>query len=106
MSQRPISLRDIWQIIWKRKFWLILPIIIITGVAFGGSYLLPVKYDSSTKIIISNQKLVSRELEMLIPKEMLSEAPSPLQTQRLLMSTRSEIASSGYINTLINDLKI
>jgi uncharacterized protein involved in exopolysaccharide biosynthesis len=62
MSQRQVTLHDIWQIIWKRKFWLVLPLVLVTAVAFGGSYLLPTVYSSSTKIVISSVKLVSREL--------------------------------------------
>ncbi len=105
MSQKQITLHDIWQIIWKRKFWLILPLIVVTGVAFGGSYLLPTVYSSSTKIVISSQKLVSRELQNMIPTDMV-DLPDPRTAQRWLASTRSEILSSGYINTLITDLKL
>ncbi|MCX6831487.1 MAG: Wzz/FepE/Etk N-terminal domain-containing protein, partial [candidate division Zixibacteria bacterium] len=105
MNQRQVTLHDIWQIIWKRKFWLVLPLVLVTAVAFGGSYLLPTVFSSSTKIVISSSKLVSRELESMIPKE-LADLPDPRTAQRWLASTRSEILSSSYINRLITDLKL
>lgn len=105
MSQKQLTLHDIWQIVWKRKFWLVMPFVIVTGVAFGGSYLLPVSYSSSTKVVITPQKLVSRELENMIPKDFV-DLPDPREAGRWLASTRSEITSSGYINRLIVDLKL
>lgn len=105
MNQRQVTLHDIWQIIWKRKFWLVLPLLLVTAVAFGGSYLLPTVYSSSTKIVISSVKLVSRELESMIPKEM-ADLPDPRTAQRWLASTRSEILSSSYISRLISELKM
>ncbi len=105
MSQRQITLRDIWQILWKRKFWLVLPIFLVTIVAFAGSYLLPTIYDSATKIVISNQKFISPALERMLPDE-AGVLPEPRARQYWLAATRSEITSSGYINDMIEDLKL
>lgn len=105
MSQRQITLRDIWQILWKRKFWLVLPIVLVTVVAFGGSYLLPTIYESSTKVVISNQKFISPALERMLPDE-AGVLPEPRARQYWLAATRSEITSSGYINDMIEDLKL
>jgi succinoglycan biosynthesis transport protein ExoP len=105
MIQRQVTLNDIWQIIWKRKFWLVLPVLLVTVVALAGSYRLPTVYSSSTKIVISASKLVSRELENMIPKE-LTDLPDPRTAQRWLASTRSEILSSSYISRLITELKM
>lgn len=105
MSQRQITIRDLWQIIWKRKFWLIVPLVIVTAVAFGGSYLLPTVYQSSTKVVISNQKFLSPTLERLLPNES-GVLPEPRARQYWLAATRSEIMSSGYINRMIEQLKL
>jgi len=105
LSQRQITLRDIWQILWKRKFWLVLPIILVTVVAFGGSYLLPTIYESATKVVISNQKFISPALERMLPDE-AGVLPEPRARQYWLAATRSEITSSGYINDMIEDLKL
>ncbi len=105
MSQRQLTLRDIWQIVWKRKFWLILPIVTVSLVAFGGSYLLPTIYESATKVVISNQKFISPALERMLPDE-AGVLPEPRARQYWLAATRSEIMSSGYINDMIEDLKL
>lgn len=105
MSQRQITLRDIWQILWKRKFWLVLPIIVVSGVALAGSYLLPTIYESATKVVISNQKFISPALERMLPDE-TGVLPEPRARQYWLAATRSEITSSGYINDMIEDLSL
>ena len=105
MSQRQITLRDIWQILWKRKFWLLLPIGLVTFVAFSGSYLLPTVYESATKVVISNQKFISPALERMLPDE-AGILPEPRARQYWLAATRSEIMSTGYINDMIDDLKL
>lgn len=105
MSQRQITLRDIWQILWKRKLWLVLPLIVVTLVAFSGSYLLPTIYESATKVVISNQKFISPALERMLPDE-TGVLPEPRARQYWLAATRSEITSSGYINDMIDDLKL
>jgi len=106
MNEKSLSLRDIWHIFWTRKFWFFLPLVIASSVAFGGSYLLPVVYESSTKIIISNINLVSRDLKQMMPTE-VTDLPGGRRGYRgWLASTRSEITSTSYLNTLIIELKI
>jgi uncharacterized protein involved in exopolysaccharide biosynthesis len=105
MSQKQLTLLDLRQIFWKRKLWLVLPLVIVTGVAFGGSYLMPVVYSSSTKIVITPQRLVSHELESMFPKAG-SDLPDARTEARWLASTRSEIASYEFIDRLITDLKL
>lgn len=104
--ERQLGLRDVWQMIWRRKLWLFLPVIVVTGVAFAGSFLLPVVYESSTKIVISATKLVSPELERMLPTELGALPSSRMMAQNWLASTRSEITSTDYINTLISDLNL
>lgn len=106
MAERQLGLRDVWQMIWRRKLWLFLPVIVVTAVAFGGSFLLPVAYQSSTKIIISATKLVSPELERMLPTELGDLPSNRVVAQNWLTSTRSEITSTDYINTLISDLNL
>jgi succinoglycan biosynthesis transport protein ExoP len=104
--ERQLGLRDVWQILWRRKLWLLLPVVVVTAVAFAGSFLLPVVYESSTKIVISTTKLVSPELERMLPTELGGLPSNRLVAQNWLASTRSEITSTDYINTLISDLNL
>ncbi|MFH2057241.1 MAG: Wzz/FepE/Etk N-terminal domain-containing protein, partial [bacterium] len=106
MQERQLTLPDIWQILWRRKLWLILPLILVTAVAFGGSYFLPVVYQSSTRIIISTAKLVSPELERMLPSDLGGLPTNRYMLSDWLASTRSEIKSTDYVNALINDLNL
>ncbi len=105
MAERQVTIQDLWQIVWRRKFWLILPVAIVTVVAFAGSYLLPTVYESSTKIVISDLKFISPDLERVLPDE-VGELPRRGNRTLWLASTRSEIQSSGYIDEMINRLKL
>ena len=82
-----------------------LPLAIVTVVAFAGSYLLPTIYESSTKIVISDLKFISPDLERVLPDE-VGELPRRGNRSLWLASTRSEIQSSGYINEMITSLKL
>ena len=106
MQERQLTLPDIWQILWRRKLWLVLPVILVTAVAFSGSYLLPVVYQSSTRIIISSTKLVSPELERMLPSDLGGRPTNRYMLSDWLASTSSEITSTDYVNTLINDLNL
>ncbi len=103
--QRQVTIRDLWQIAWKRKLWLILPIILVTGVSFGGSYLLPTKYESRTKVVISNQKFLSPMMERTLPAE-AGQLPDIRYLNYWLAAQKSEITSSKYINQMIEQLKL
>jgi uncharacterized protein involved in exopolysaccharide biosynthesis len=60
-----IDIRDILNILKKRKWFIIVPAIIVTAVAFGASFFLTPKYQSSTIIFIDKPSNVSSELRHL-----------------------------------------
>lgn len=57
MMQKGLSLRDVLELILKRKWWLILIIIPGTAIAAAVSYSLPPVYRSSTVILVERQKV-------------------------------------------------
>ena len=61
--EKPIDLKEIAAAVLRRKWLLILPLIVVTGLAYGGSFLLQPKYRSTTIVWIDRPATVSRELK-------------------------------------------
>jgi len=96
---------DILAIVWRRKWLVILPLILVTAVAFGGSYLITPEYESSSILWIGNPVKLSGELQRL-----LGDARQGYRTARdeqlELRSMQNEITSSPFIAQLVSILKL
>ena len=64
---KSVDLREYWKVLQRRRLVLILPFLTVTLVSFAGSFLLLRQYKSSTTVLISESRLLSRPLENLIP---------------------------------------
>lgn len=62
---KELTPRDALRIVWKKKWLLVLPMILVTLAAWGGSQLLTPVYRSSVMIAIGNPVIMSRELQRL-----------------------------------------
>lgn len=104
-KERTIDLKEIMAVVRARKWLLILPLIIVTGMACGSSYLLKPKYQSSTIIWIDRPSNVSRELINLIgmPRAV---GESREQQHRRVQALQNEITSQTYLYQLIRDLNL
>jgi tyrosine-protein kinase Etk/Wzc len=103
--EKPLDLKEIMAVLWRRKWLLILPMIVVTGLAFGGTYLLKPKYRSSTIVWIDRPATVSRELINLIGRERGTRI-SASQQRRELQALQNEITSQTYLYQLIRDLNL
>jgi uncharacterized protein involved in exopolysaccharide biosynthesis len=104
-TQKPakqIDLREILGILLKRKWLIILPLVIITAVTYASTYFLVPKYESSTIVWIDKPSSVSRELVSIVGER--RETRDELQSRRLALET--EITSKNYLIQLIRDLKL
>ena len=66
---RSLNFRSIVTIIKRRKWLLILPVIIVSGMAYGGTYLLTPMYESSTIVWIDKPEQLSRELVSIMGED-------------------------------------
>lgn len=92
-KKEEFDLREIRSIIWKRKWILIIPTILVACIAYAGSYFIEPVYETS--IIISDE--VSFKLPPII---------GPTEGQRVnrsdeLRALQNEIVSSRYIHQLV-----
>lgn len=100
-----VEIRDILSIVLRRK-WLILgPIVLITIMAYAGSYLIEKRYQSSTMIAIAQANYLSRQLQAMVPGEQDDQRPWQEINSRLT-AIRNELVSSVYLARLIDELKL
>jgi len=101
-TAKPIDLREIVAIIVRRKWLIILPLVLITAVSYAGTYFLVPKYESATIIWIDKPSSVSRELMSIVGER--RETRDEMQSRILALET--EITSKNFLLQLIRDLKL
>jgi len=101
---KTIEIRDITGIVRRRKWLIIIPLIVVSALTLGISFLMPQIYESSTMVVIDEEVLLSRELQELVPGQDMRGAWAAQQREDRLISIRNEIVSTGYLTRLIEDV--
>ena len=99
-----LDIRDILTILRKRKWLVIIPVILVTSIAYTATYFIPPKFESSTIVWIDRPSNVSSELQRILGGTNQRESREEQQNRRLALET--EITSQGYLFQLIQDLHI
>lgn len=87
MDLKGLGLQDYLEILWRRKWWLILPFIVGTGIAAVYSYSLPPMYRSSTLILVESQKIPTSYVSSTITFSMQER----LNTLRQQITSRTKL---------------
>ncbi len=99
------DITEFLAVVWRRKWLIIVPLILITAVALAGTYLMIPEYRAFTIISVGNPVKLSVELRRL-----LGEAGQGYRTERdrqlELNSLQNEITSSPFIKLLVEELKL
>ena len=101
---KPIDVREILTIFKKRKWMIIVPVIIISIIAYVGTYFIPPKFESSTIVFIDKPSNVSSELEHILGGTNRRETREERYSKQLAIET--ELTSYGYMVRLIQDLDL
>ncbi|MCK4462354.1 MAG: hypothetical protein KAW46_11160 [candidate division Zixibacteria bacterium] len=104
-EEKSVDIREILAVVLKRKWLIIIPLILATAAGYGSSLLLTPMYSSSTIIWIDRPYNVSRELISIIGRE-ANPRMSSEDRRRQLQSLQNEITSQAYLYQLIRDLKL
>jgi uncharacterized protein involved in exopolysaccharide biosynthesis len=102
-KETTVDIKDALAIFRRRKWTFILPLILVTAIAFGGSFLLDMRYQSSTMVVIGQTTFLSKQLQALMPGQEQNRFSSFQQKSRLI-AIHNEIISSGYLKRLIDEL--
>lgn len=71
-STNPVAQLDVREILamaWKRKWLIVVPLILVAAIAFAGSYLITPAYESSAIVQIDSKVNLIRELEGLVGED-------------------------------------
>ncbi len=105
LQERQIDLREFWQVISRRKWLLILPLLLITGVSYAGSHLMSPLYKSSAVILTSQSSLISGELARMIPGKFGDNyRKNERQINREMNETRGLVTSGVNLTKMISRL--
>jgi len=103
--KKSFELSDLWTIAWKRKWLIIVPLVLISISSLFGSYLITPEYQSSVIIWLGNSMRLSDQLRRIV-----GDAGNVLGDERHrteeLRSLQNEVTSSPYIKQLIDNLKL
>ncbi len=99
-----LDLREILTILKKRKWLIIVPLIIVVGIAYGSTYVIAPKYESSTIVWIDRPSNVSVEMERILGGNNRRVSREEQRSRRLAIE--AELTSQGYLFQLIEILHI
>ncbi|MCJ7496938.1 MAG: Wzz/FepE/Etk N-terminal domain-containing protein, partial [candidate division Zixibacteria bacterium] len=105
IQEKEFDLREYWKLLLRKRWLLIIPFFTVTLVSFSGSFLLPRQYKSSTTVLISESRLLSRPLENLVPGVTQGRSSQEERGQRLATIT-NQIISTGFLKRLIYNLNL
>jgi polysaccharide biosynthesis transport protein len=104
-KQGGLDLKEIIAIVKKRRWLMIIPVVLVTGIANIITHFLEPSYESSTIIWIDKPGNVSRELTAIIGPEQIDRSNRE-DRARQLSALQNEIMSQTYLFQLIRDLQL
>ena len=99
------DLGELFGIIWRRKWYVIIPTILSVIAAGAMTFILTPTYETSSIIWVGSSMRLSGDLERLIGNDLTALGQSRNRTEEL-RSLRNEIKSSPYIRQLVDQLEL
>ena len=99
------QIRDVAAIVWKRKWLVVIPVVLVTVVtAISTFYLVPI-YEASVTIFMERPVRLSQDLKRLIGDPSASGGAS-VESEQELRGLQNEIVSSPYIAHLVQNMNL
>jgi len=101
-TQNPVSQLDVREILamaWKRKWLIVVPLILVAAIAFAGSYLITPAYESAAIVQIDTKVSLIRELEGLVGEEGYRRSRGSERRDQL-QAIYNQLTSRFYINKI------
>lgn len=99
-SDSKFNLGEYWRIVWRKKFLVMVPLLLPVVVAsIGVRFLVPV-FASSSVIHLENSKFMAREMEQLVQLQDRRR----MHDREALAQIEAELGTSGFLDQLITRL--
>ncbi len=105
-QNRKFHIRDLIAVAWRRKWLMIIPTVLLTGVTAVSTFYLTPVFEASVTIFIDKPVRLSQEIERLVGGSGNAIGSNPDLRQAELQSLRNEITSAPYIQQLAKNLGI
>lgn len=103
---KQLDIRELLGMAWRRKWLIVLPLILVAAVAFGSSYLITPAYESATIIQIDAEVSLTRELEAIVGEQTGLRRMGNSERRDKLQAIHNEITSRAYTNILNDRLRL
>jgi len=104
-NETHFELSELFGIVWRRKWYIIIPTILATAAAFGLAHYLTPVYQTSAIVWVGNTVQLSGDLARIVGNDLTALGQSRNRSEEL-RSLRNEIKSSPYISQLVNRLEL
>lgn len=94
IGHRELNMQDYWQIFRRRRWFVIVPLIVVPIVALGLSFVLPKKWTSRSAILIEQQRVPSDIVQPVITEDL--NARLATMQEQVLSRTRLESLIKKY----------
>ncbi|MFH1893211.1 MAG: Wzz/FepE/Etk N-terminal domain-containing protein [Candidatus Zixiibacteriota bacterium] len=101
---RHINLRDIWHIVYRRKWLLMIPLVLTVAAAYGGSHLLTEKFESRVSILVKESEVLGPEIQRITNVSGAGAIRNERDLGLWQQSVKSEILSPATLLRVIADL--
>ncbi len=96
--------RDVLAIVWKRKWLVAIPIVLVTAVTAVSTFYLSPVYQASVTIFMEKPVRLSQDIQRLIGGAGSAIGGSPETMARELQSLQNEIVSAPFIQQLVQNM--
>lgn len=98
------NLRSYWKVFWRKKFYLVVPLVLSSAIAVAGVRRLTPIYESRTMIAIEDKNILAPTMERFVQPS--TDNRDQLRTQRYRAMIETRVKSSDFLRLIVEDLGI
>jgi succinoglycan biosynthesis transport protein ExoP len=100
-DQSRINLHAYWKVFWRKRFYLIVPLVLSTIIAIVGVRRLTPIYESQTMVSMEDKSILSPTIERYVPS---ADNRSQLLNQQVRSMIETRVTSNDFLKIIVRDL--
>lgn len=101
-EQNRINLQAYWKVFWRKKFYLIVPLVLSTAIAVVGVRRLTPIYESHTMLQIEDKNVLAPTMERYVQTN--GDNRDQLRNQRYRAMIETRVTSNDFLRLIVEDL--